>query len=128
MKQSRLEEKAISLRKTKPYTSSRYSKQEGKEYNEDHSDAKQSDGNPLGKGTGVSMGVAPLPGESTNTGISRKYIDTDNGGGSYDIHGKNGVGGRNYLMTMRKYNKENEYGEDSVDTSANILEGQYFVK
>ena len=43
-----------------------------------------------------------------------------NGGGLYDIEGRNGVGGRNFLMNISKYNANNEYGVNSVDTSANL--------
>ena len=46
------------------------------------------------------------------------------GGGLYDIEGRNGVGGRRFLMNISKYNANNEYGVNSVDTSANLADGQ----
>ena len=38
--------------------------------------------------------------------------------------GRNGVGGRRFLMNISKYNANNEYGVNSVDTSANLADGQ----
>jgi hypothetical protein len=99
------------------------------EYNESHKDAL-SDGDPLGKGTGEAMGVAPLPGSVLDKGISRRNVNTSNGGGQYDIEGRPEVGksGRVELMAMNLYSEHDSYGVDSVDTSANRAKGQYYIK
>jgi hypothetical protein len=60
--------------------------------------------------------------------INYSNLDTTAGGGAYDIHGRNGVGGRNRLMTYNIYNNDNAYGPDSVDSSMNIEDGQYVMK
>ena len=52
----------------------------------------------------------------------------NNAGGIYDIEGRNGVGGRNYLKAISKYNEENQYGVNSVNTALNILDGQVVVR
>jgi len=124
-KQSRLEFEALNKRHELQVISD-YQK-EVNEYSESHKDA-MSDGDPLGKGTGVSMGFS-IPGQTTNKGINYSNIDTTKGGGQYDIEGRDGVGGgRNYSANINLYNSENSYGSDSVDTSANVAEGQYVVK
>ena len=94
-----------------------------KVYNSQNKDAL-SDGDPLGKGTGVPLGVAPKPGEVNSKAISYQNFDAEHGGGLYDIKGRNGVGGRERLMVMNLYNKENKYGPESVDTTENVLQGQ----
>lgn len=124
-KQSRLEFEALNKRHDLQVISD-YQK-EVNEYSESHKDA-MSDGDPLGKGTGVSMGFS-VPGQTTNKGINYSNIDTTKGGGQYDIDGRDGVGGgRKYSASMNLYNNENSYGPESVDTSANVAEGQYIVK
>ena len=99
------------------------------EYNESNKDAL-SDGDPLGKGTGEAMGVASLPGYTTDKGISYRNVNTKKGGGQYDIEGRPEVGksGRVELMGMNLYNENDAYGVDSVDTSANRAKGQYYIK
>ena len=52
-------------------------------------------------------------------------FDTKNGGGLYDIEGRNGIGGRKRQMAYSMYNEENAYGENLVDTSKNVKDGQY---
>ena len=52
-------------------------------------------------------------------------LDTENGGGSYDIEGRNGIGGRNWIKAISKFNEEHQYGLNYVDTSLNVAEGQY---
>ena len=123
-KQSRLESEAIDKRHELEVISD-YQKNTN-EYNEQHKDAL-SNGDPQGKGTGVSMGYS-VPGQTTNKGINYTNIATNSGGGLYDIEGRNGIGGRRYLETINMYNAENSYGVDSVDTSKNVAEGQFIVK
>ena len=123
-KQSRLESEAIDKRHELEVISD-YQKNTN-EYSEQHQDAL-SNGDPQGKGTGVSMGYS-VPGQTTNKGINYTNIATNSGGGLYDIEGRNGIGGRRYLETINMYNAENSYGVDSVDTSKNVAEGQFIVK
>ena len=123
-KQSRLESEAIDKRHELEVISD-YQKNTN-EYSEQHQDAL-SNGDPQGKGTGISMGYS-IPGQTTNKGINYANIATNSGGGLYDIEGRNGIGGRKYLKTINMYNSENSYGVDSVDTSKNAAEGQFIVK
>ena len=123
-KQSKLESEAIDKRHELEVISD-YQKNTN-EYSEQHQDAL-SNGDPQGKGTGVSMGYS-VPGQTTNKGINYANIATNSGGGLYDIEGRNGIGGRRYLETINMYNAENSYGVDSVDTSKNVAEGQFIVK
>ena len=123
-KQSRLESEAIDKRHELEVISD-YQKNTN-EYSEQHEDAL-SNGDPQGKGTGISMGYS-IPGQTTNKGINYTNIATNSGGGLYDIEGRNGIGGRRYLEAINMYNAENSYGVDSVDTSKNVAEGQFIVK
>jgi hypothetical protein len=52
-------------------------------------------------------------------------LDTENGGGQYDIEGRNGIGGRNWIKSISKFNRENQYDLNYVDTTLNVAEGQY---
>ena len=122
--QRRLESEAIDKRHELEVISD-YQKNTN-EYSEQHEDAL-SNGDPQGKGTGISMGYS-IPGQTTNKGINYANIATNSGGGLYDIEGRNGIGGRRYLETINMYNAENSYGVDSVDTSKNVAEGQFIVK
>lgn len=137
-KQSRLENVAISKRDSL-IIKNEYSEIEGKEYNETHKDAL-SDGDVIGKGNGVSMGYAIPETDSfyiSNEGVRVQKINYstivthENGentiGGEYDRNGNPSIkkSGRNGLMNINKFNPDNEYGEDSVDTTENILLGQY---
>ena len=59
----------------------------------------------------------------------RPQIDTENGGGAYDVNGRPGVGGgRKWLQTVNIYDSNNRYGIESIDTDSNIEDGQYFIK
>ena len=83
-----------------------------------------------GKGTGHGGHTHVIPSDDKSDLHRYNYgmIDTYNGGGLYDIKGRNEIGGREYLQTINKYNEDHKYGEGSVDTSLNIKDGQYFVK
>ena len=97
------------------------------EYTATHKDAI-SDGDAMGKGTGHGGHTAWLPDCSKPTGmIDYSNFDTENGGGCYDINGRNDIGGRNKAMASSMYNKENMYGANSVNTTLNVAEGQYVV-
>lgn len=98
-------------------------------YSSSHEDAL-SDPNrtdkPLGKGTGSTGHNAYTPDHSKSP-YSYNYdsLDTSKGGGSYDIHGKDGNGGREKLTKINLYNKEYSYGPNLIDTSSNVVDGQY---
>ncbi len=96
------------------------------EYSSTHPDAI-SDGDPQGKGTGAGGHTWSTPDCNKPGSISYSNFDTENGGGQYDIEGRNGVGGRNFLMNISVYNREHEYGPTLVDTSANVADGQIRV-
>ena len=97
------------------------------EYNSLHQDALAT-GDPQGKGTGHGGHTHSTPDCTKPSSIDYSNFDTQNGGGLYDIEGRNGVGGRNFSMTISVYNEENQYGPNSVDTSANVADGQIVVQ
>ena len=126
-KQTCLEVKGIEKRK-ESLVRNDYTKDN--EYSSTHPDAL-SDGDPLGKDSGQGGHTHYLP----DCTLPQSLIDYSNFdtsservGGSYDINGRNGVGGRNYLKAISVYNEENQYGVNSVDDSLNILDGQIIVR
>jgi hypothetical protein len=128
-KQSVLESKGIE-RRHEELIRSDYNKQDA--YSESHVDALSDPSDEtkvLGKGTGSGGHQAYVP-DSTKPSTLFNYsnLDTTNGGGAYDIHGRNQQGGRNRLVKINLYNKDNAYGPNSVDTSSNIQDGQYVLR
>lgn len=98
------------------------------EYSATHNDAL-SNGDPLGKGTGHGGHTHYLPDcNGPKNMINYSNFDTFNGGGQYDIEGRNDVGGRRKAMASSLYNPENEYGSTSVSSEINRIAGQYYVK
>jgi len=96
------------------------------EYSATHKDA-MSDGDAQGKGTGHGGHTHFLPDcEKPTTTIDYSNFDTVNGGGYYDIKGRNGIGGRDRALATSLYNKEAQYGPTLVDTSKNVADGQYY--
>ena len=97
------------------------------QYSNTHPDAL-SNGDPQGKGTGSGGHTHSVPNcDLPSTMIDYSNFDTENGGGQYDIEGRNEIGGRNRLMTINIYNKENQYGPALVDTSLNVADGQVVI-
>lgn len=124
-KQTCLEKKGIEARHE---TLIRNDYNSSDEYSAQHKDAL-SDGDPLGKGTGHGGHGHWLPDCSKGqTMIDYSNFDTENGGGLYDIEGRNGKGGRNWLKNISLYNENDQYGPNSVDTTANQLDGQIVLK
>jgi hypothetical protein len=81
-----------------------------------------------GKGTGHGGHTYFLPDPNGNPNlINYSNFDTFNGGSGYDIYGRNDIGGRKKSMTINIYNQDNAYGLNSVDTTKNIIDGQYVV-
>ena len=100
------------------------------QYSQLHKDAL-SDGDPLGKGSGHGGHTHYVPDcNKPSSMMDYSNFDTDakNIGGSYDINGRNGVGGRNFLKTISLYNEENQYDPTLVDTTANVQDGQIIIK
>ena len=96
------------------------------QYSVTHKDAI-SDGDAQGKGTGHGGHTHFLPDcTKPTTTIDYSNFDTENGGGYYDIEGRNGISGRKRAMATSLYNKEEQYGPTAVDTSANVADGQYY--
>lgn len=85
-----------------------------------------SDGDVKGKGTNSGGHLSSIPDCTKPTSmISYANFNTENGGGLYDIEGRNGVGGRNRATTMNMYNKDHQYGAHLIDTEINLNLGQY---
>ena len=114
-KQSYLEQEAISKREE---ILVRNDYGEEVEYNTLHTDAL-SNGDPQGKGTGNGGHLFSVPNRNKPKTIDYTNFNTFNGGGRYDIEGRNGIRGREFLHNISIYNANNEYGKNSIDTSAN---------
>lgn len=126
--QTRLENKAIEKRR-ELLVSNEYDKSDM--YSEKHDDAlshPDATDKPLGKGTGNGGHTHSVPNPlASTTSYNYSNIDTTGGGGSYDIHGRNGKGGRLFLETINLYNKDNRYGAHLIDTSLNRMDGQITI-
>lgn len=131
-KQSNLEK--IGFERRNEYELLRNDIQKKQPYGPDHDLAQWHEGDenhPLGKGTNTGGHQHSLPqeyNELTRNQI-KPQIDTENGGGSYDINGRASVGGgRNWLNTINIYDKDNQYGMNSITTEGNIADGQFYIK
>lgn len=86
------------------------------QYSATHPDAI-SDGDIQGKGTGGGSHGFSLPkcdftsvdNLGTVNKIDYSNFDTENGGGQYDIEGRDGIGGRKRALASSLYTKENPY-------------------
>lgn len=97
------------------------------QYSSTHKDAI-SDGDAQGKGTGHGGHTHYLPDcNKPSTTIDYSNFDTTNGGGLYDIEGRNDVGGRKKAIASSLYNSENQYSANLVNTEINVNDGQYQV-
>jgi hypothetical protein len=128
-KQTNLEKKGFEKRAVE-LVKNDYNSGEEFKYTESHvdalSDATKTD-KPLGKGTGKShMHLRPDASKPTSPDYSN--FDTFNGGGSYDIYGRNEIGGRNRIMTYNIYGPTNAYTPESIDTSLAVEAGQVVIK
>lgn len=128
-RQTNLEKKGIEKRNIELVRSD-YNKND--KYDATHedaiSDASMKD-KPLGKGTGHGGHLHSQPDASKpSTMIDYSNFDTFNGGGSYDIHGRNDKGGRNRLVTYNIYGPNNSYLSEPIDSSLNVSEGQVVIR
>lgn len=122
--QSCLEKRGIEERNTEIVRND-YNKND--QYSSTHSDAL-SNGDAQGKGTNHGGHTHYLPDcNKPSTTIDYSNFDTKNGGGCYDINGRDGIGGREWSMAVSMYNQENAYGASLVETDENVSEGQYQV-
>lgn len=97
------------------------------QYSSTHKDAI-SDGDAQGKGTRHGGHTHYLPDcNKPSTTIDYSNFDTSNGGGLYDIEGRNDVGGRKRAIASSLYNSENQYSANLVNTEINVRDGQYQV-
>lgn len=129
-RQSNLERKAIEERNIELVRSD-YNKNDV--YSESHVDAlanPEDNTKVQGKGTASGGHQAYIPDSSKPSNLfNYSSLNTsEEAGGAYDIHGKNEQSGRNRLLKINLYNKDNSYGHNSVDTSANIDDGQFVFK
>ena len=94
------------------------------EYSAIHPNAK-SDGDIKGKGTGHAGHGVSLPDCTKPTGqIDYSNFDTTQGGGLYDIEGRNDIGGRKKALTSMLYTADAPYGANLINTTKNQSEGQ----
>lgn len=121
--QTYLEKKAIDAR-AKTIVRNEYNIND--EYSEKHKNVI-SDGDVKGKDTGFGSHTHTKPDQTKPSVINYSTFDTSGGGNLYDIEGRNGNGGRNFLKTISLYNEENPYGEHLIDDSVNIADGQIFI-
>ncbi len=102
------------------------------QYSSTHNDAI-SNGDVQGKGHPTVKGhthwTPSCDGTANNTIKYDNFATSpeDNIGELYDIEGRAGLPGRKEQMVRSIYNYENSYGPNSVDTTANQQEGQYFT-
>ena len=121
--QTNLEKRGISARNE---TSVRNDYNKADEYSVNHDDAL-STGDVKGKGTGKGGHVHTTPDGSKKSAIDYSKFDTGAAGGLYDVEGRNGLGGRNFLTSISLYNEQNEYGAHMIDMSANLADGQIIM-
>ena len=120
--QSKLEKVGIDERMSETLKSD-YNK--NTQYSSTHNDAL-SNGDALGKGTKHGGHTHFLPDSSKpSTTIDYSNFDTENGGGKYDIEGRNDVGGRKKMLSYSLYNKENPYGAHLIESEENQRQGQF---
>ena len=101
--------------------------EDGHEKTRTHEDREH----PWGKGTGHGY-VHTVPNYNLDQHTVIPQLDTEAGGGSYDIYGypQNGDGGRIFNETINIYSKNKPYydgGQCAIDTDLTDIEGQYYV-
>ena len=98
------------------------------QYSATHKDAL-SNGDAQGKGTNHGGHTHSLPDcTKPNTMIDYSNFDTTNGGGAYDIDGRNDIGGRNKNVAFNLYNATQPYGANLINTELNVKQGQYQMR
>lgn len=129
-RQSRLEKEGIQAREETVVLNFYQKGDNTTEYGTDHEDAKthNDDSHPWGKGDPTFVGESfVVPDETKSKTEIKAQLNTLTGGGSYDINGRMGIGGRKYLNNINIYGPSNEYGTDSVDTSINVNDYEQYT-
>lgn len=94
-------------------------------YGYTHPDAI-SNGDPQGKGTMHGGHTAFLPDCTKNKSeINYSNFDTFEGGGLYDIEGRNGHNGRKQAIASSLYNRDHQYGAMLVQTEEDMVRINY---
>ena len=116
--QTRLEEEGKVIRNER-LIKNEYQKNEEKQYNEEHDTALTHDDelHPLGKGTKSGGHTHITPNRKAPKAIDYSQFNTENGGGSYDIFGRDEAGGRKRSQMINIYGPDRQYNENSIDTS-----------
>jgi hypothetical protein len=97
------------------------------EYGPSHPNAI-ADGDPLGKGTHDGYNTLVPDCSKGKTMIDYTNFNSHSeAGGSYDIQGRQGIGGRNASLVINKWGANKEYGANSVNSSENVNDGQYIM-
>ena len=131
-KQSNLEK--IGFERRNEYELVRNDIKKNEPYGPDHDLAMWHEGDenhPLGKGTnsGGHQHTFPQEYNELTKNMPSNQLDIEHGGGSYDIYGHpEKGGGRKWLQSINLYNKENQYCINSINTEANIEDGQVYIK
>lgn len=128
-RQSRLEQEGIDARKEKLLRNDFQREVNEYDANNDAAKSHDDDAHPWGKGTGGSGHGYLIPGQvKSKNKFDYSQFNTQDGGGSYDKYGRNNIGGRYRSQMINLYGPENEYCENSIDTSKNIEDGQVIIK
>ena len=133
-KQSRLDIEGVEYRENRIPGKNRYDIVTNP-YDENNEDALAHDDSPWGKGTGKAMTYATRDLSAPKSEINRKVLDTSEAaGGQYDKFGAKGVdkafqgdAGREWAKGINIYNKNREYGPNSVDIDTTVR-GQFTVR
>ena len=133
-KQSRLDIEGVEYRENRIHGKNRYDIVTNP-YDENNEDALAHDDSPWGKGTGKAMTYATRDLSAPKSEINRKVLDTSEAaGGQYDKFGTKGVdkafqgdAGREWAKGINIYNKNREYGPNSVDIDTTVR-GQFTVR
>lgn len=99
---------------------------EGNKYDVNHENAISDEGK-QGKGTLNGGHTHTIPNPDKPKSIDYSSFNTGNGGNLFDIEGREGRGGRNFLKTISLYNEDTPYGAHMIDTSANKADGQIIM-
>lgn len=116
--QTRLEEEG-KVSRNERLIKNEYQQKEGKQYNDEHDNALTHDDelHPLGKGTKSGGHTHTIPNRKAPKTIDYSQFNTEKGGGSYDIFGRDEAGGRKRSQMINIYSPDRQYNENSIDTS-----------
>jgi hypothetical protein len=124
---SGIEESAIKERTQQLDRNRDYNKKDN--YSSSHRKAKSTTGQALGKGNDNGGHGVYVPKTENKDDFKNSYVyssldSSTPAGGDYDIKGRNGDGGREKLLSINIYSRDNEYGNIDITDS---IEDQYIV-